>query len=51
MVERYEERMMMEMKGEGAGDADRLEEVWWKVVGQVEDQEKEQELKVERQNS
>lgn len=37
MVERYEERMMIEMKGEGAGDADRLEEVWWKVVGQVED--------------
>lgn len=37
MVERYEERMMMEMKGEGDGDTDKLEEVCWKAVGQVED--------------
>lgn len=35
IVERYEERMMMDMKGEGDGDADRLQEVWWKAVGQA----------------
>lgn len=37
MVERYEEWMMIEMKGEGDGDTDRLDEVWWKTVGQGED--------------